>query len=176
MRRLWLGVVLAAGTAILASVGFAQHDQTAGPYKVLKTSKVGGEGGFDYITADVEGRRLYVPRNGPMGQLTAFNLDTLEPAGSIAGVKSGGAGKYRGGDGVTRCYRILAPSMHLTTCIERMVIPPFGMQGGQPGQTGRISLIRNGANVEIDGKSNLVLQQDDLVTIESCGGGGYGAE
>src|SRR3984893_2597301 len=91
MRRLCLGVVLAAGIAMLASVGFAQHDQTAGPYKVLKTSKVGGEGGFDYITADVEGRRLYVPRNGPMGQLTAFNLDTLEPAGSIAGVKSGGA-------------------------------------------------------------------------------------
>ena len=64
--------------------------------------------------------------------------------------------------------------MHLTTCIERMVIPPFGMQGGQPGKTCRVSLIRNGANVEIDGKSNLVLQQDDLVTIESCGGGGYG--
>ena len=65
--------------------------------------------------------------------------------------------------------------MHLTTCIERMVIPPFGMQGGKPGQTCRIFLLRGGTNVEIDGKSNLVLQQDDLVTIESCGGGGYGA-
>jgi N-methylhydantoinase B len=49
------------------------------------------------------------------------------------------------------------------------------MQGGRPGQTCRISLVRDGADVEIDGKSNLVLQQDDLVTIESCGGGGYGA-
>ena len=39
----------------------------------------------------------------------------------------------------------------------------------------RISLVRRGANVPIDGKSNLVLQQDDLVTIEMCGGGGYGA-
>jgi DNA-binding beta-propeller fold protein YncE len=57
----------------------------------MKKVKVGGEGGFDYITADVENRRLYVPRNGPMGQLTVFNLDTLEPAGSIPGVKSGGA-------------------------------------------------------------------------------------
>src|ERR1700731_1382475 len=91
MRRLCLGVVLAAGIAMLASVGFSQHDPTAGPYKVLKTVKAGGEGGFDYISADVEGRRLYVPRNGPMGQLTVFNLDTLEPAGSIAGIKSGGA-------------------------------------------------------------------------------------
>src|SRR6202049_3398716 len=91
MRRLCLGVVLAAGIAMLASMGRAQDASTAGPYKVLKTAKVGGDGGWDYISADVEGRRLYVPRNGPMGQLTVFNLDTLEPAGSIAGIKSGGA-------------------------------------------------------------------------------------
>jgi hypothetical protein len=90
MRLLCRGV-LAAAIAMLALAGWAQHDPTTGPYKVLKTAKVGGEGGFDYISADVEGRRLYVPRNGPMGQLTVFNLDTLEPAGSIAGVKSGGA-------------------------------------------------------------------------------------
>jgi hypothetical protein len=91
MRPFCLAVVIAAGIAMSASIGLAQHDPTAGPYKVLKTVKAGGEGGFDYISADVEGRRLYVPRNGPMGQLMVFNLDTLEPAGSIAGVKSGGA-------------------------------------------------------------------------------------
>src|SRR5690348_1483346 len=91
MRRFGLTVVLAAGIAILASTGLAQHDAAAGPYKVLKTAKVGGEGGFDYLSADVAGRRLYLPRNGPMGQLTVFNLDTLEPAGTIPNVKSGGA-------------------------------------------------------------------------------------
>jgi N-methylhydantoinase B len=66
--------------------------------------------------------------------------------------------------------------MHLTTCIERMVLAPCGMQGGEAGKACRISLIRQGANVAIDGKSNLVLQQGDLVRIETCGGGGYGAE
>ncbi len=91
MRPFCLAVVLAAAIAMWSSVSVAQHDTTAGPYKVLKTAKVGGDGGFDYISADVEGRRLYVPRSGPMGQLTVFNLDTLEPAGSIAGIKSGGA-------------------------------------------------------------------------------------
>ncbi len=91
MRPFCLAVVLAAGIAMLASMGLAQHAPTAGPYKVLKTAKVGGEGGFDYIFADVEGRRLYIPRNGPMGQLTVFNLDTLEPAGAIADVSAGGA-------------------------------------------------------------------------------------
>ena len=91
MRPISLAVVLAAAIVMLGSVGLAQHDPTSGPYKVLKTAKTGGEGGFDYISADVEGRRLYIPRNGPMGQLTVFNLDTLEPAGTVAGVKSGGA-------------------------------------------------------------------------------------
>jgi hypothetical protein len=91
MRPFCLAFVLAAGIAMLASMGRAQDASTAGPYKVLKTAKVGGDGGWDYISADVEGRRLYVPRNGPMGELTVFNLDTLEPAGSIAGIKSGGA-------------------------------------------------------------------------------------
>src|SRR5580704_6543949 len=91
MKSFCLGTFLAIGIVISASAVLAQHDPTTGPYKILKTDKVGGEGGFDYISADVEGRRLYVPRNGPMGQLTVFNLDTLEPAGTIPNVKSGGA-------------------------------------------------------------------------------------
>ncbi len=91
MRRLWLGVVLAAGIAMLASVGFAQHDQTAGPYKVLKTVKVGGDGGFDYVYADSVGRRLYVPRSGPKARITVFDLDTLEPAGEVPNVNGHGA-------------------------------------------------------------------------------------
>ena len=91
MRPFRLAFVLAVGIAMLASLGLAQQSPTAGPYKVLKTAKVGGEGGFDYISADVEGRRLYVPRSGPMGQVTVFNLDTLEPAGTIPNVRAGGA-------------------------------------------------------------------------------------
>src|SRR5437879_13237977 len=90
MRLICRLVVLAAGIAMLASTVSAQHAATDGPYKILKTAKVGGEGGFDYIFADVEARRLYIPRNGPMGQLTVFNFDTLEPAGAIANVRAGG--------------------------------------------------------------------------------------
>src|SRR6476661_7479055 len=76
------GLVLAI-IVTLASGGFAQP---AGPYKVLKTARVGGEGGWDYIYADVAGRRLYIPRRGTppvVTRLTVFNLDTLEPIGEI---------------------------------------------------------------------------------------------
>ena len=89
--RLFIEVVLAAGIAMAQGQGLAQGAPTAGPYKVLKTAKVGGEGGYDYIFADVEGRRLYVPRGGPTGRLTVFNLDTLEQVGTIDNVSAGGA-------------------------------------------------------------------------------------
>src|SRR5947209_1629664 len=72
--------------------------QTAGPYKVLKSAKVGGEGGWDYIYADPAGRRLYIPRRGsptaipPVPtRLSVYNLDTLELAAEIAGVGGNGA-------------------------------------------------------------------------------------
>src|SRR6202795_4984887 len=91
MRPISLAVVPAAVIMTLASLGLSQQTPTAGPYKVLKTAKVGGEGGYDYIFADVEGRRLYIPRGGATGQLTVYNLDTLELAGTIADVRSGGA-------------------------------------------------------------------------------------
>lgn len=91
MRPFCLAVVLAAGIATLASTGLSQQGLTTGPYKILKTARVGGEGGFDYIFADVKGRRLYTPRGGPKGHLAVFNLDTLAPIGEIDNVSAGGA-------------------------------------------------------------------------------------
>jgi DNA-binding beta-propeller fold protein YncE len=90
MRRTCIGFAV-AGIAMLAAIGVAQQGSTAGPYKVLKTAKVGGAGGWDYVFADVEGRRLYIARSGPMTRMTVYNLDTLEPAGEIATTNSHGA-------------------------------------------------------------------------------------
>jgi len=81
------------------AIGSAQQSSSGGPYKILKRANVGGEGNWDYIYADVAGRRLYIPRRGglaPTGatavptRLTIFNLDTLEPAGEIAGIGGNG--------------------------------------------------------------------------------------
>ena len=91
MRRFYLPVVLVAAVAILASMGLAQQAPTNGPYKILKTAKVGGDGGFDYVYADVQGRRLYVPRSGPTGRITVFNLDTFERAGEVPNMNGHGA-------------------------------------------------------------------------------------
>jgi DNA-binding beta-propeller fold protein YncE len=80
MRRLCL--IFASAVSL-----FAQ-----GPYQVLKTAKVGGAGGFDYVYADAAGRRLYIPRTGnPGARITVFDLDTLAPAGEIPETSARGA-------------------------------------------------------------------------------------
>jgi DNA-binding beta-propeller fold protein YncE len=71
----------------LALLAFAQ----SGSYKVLKTAKVGGAGGFDYVYADEAGRKLYVARSGPSARISIFDLDSLEPAGEIPDVSAHGA-------------------------------------------------------------------------------------
>src|SRR5436190_14352293 len=93
-----------AGLAFPA--GTAPQPGTGGPYKVLKTAKVGGEGGTDYIYADTAGRRLYITRGATLAQpatdtrpalpafekrLTIFDLDRLESVGVIQGVGGNGA-------------------------------------------------------------------------------------
>ncbi len=65
--------------AMAASIGLAQD----GPYRVQKVAKVGGDGGFDYVTADSAGRRLYVGRSANPGRVNVFNLDTLELVGTV---------------------------------------------------------------------------------------------
>jgi hypothetical protein len=85
--------ILIVLTATLASA------QDSGPYKVLKSARVGGEGGWDYIYADSAGRRLYIPRRGSQPgadnpiptRLSIYNLDSLDLVGEIAGVGGNGA-------------------------------------------------------------------------------------
>jgi DNA-binding beta-propeller fold protein YncE len=90
---------------ILAAIAAAWQAPGPAPYQVLKTARVGGEGGWDYIYADADGRRLYIPRGATReipatdtkpavpavaARLTVFNLDTLDPAGEIPGVGGNG--------------------------------------------------------------------------------------
>src|ERR1035441_1348197 len=87
MRRFCL--VYTAGFAILVLAGLVPGASTDGPYRGVKTVKVGGAGTFDTACADIEGRKLYIPRKNP-GRITVFNLDTLEPAGEIPDAAANG--------------------------------------------------------------------------------------
>lgn len=81
----------AAISAVAISFTSSAYAQSSGPYKVLKIQLVGGDGGFDYVTADPDGRNLYVARSGPAGHIGVFNLDTLAQVGDIPGTSGHGA-------------------------------------------------------------------------------------
>ena len=86
-----ISLTTAIGGAILAITALAQGPST-GPYKIVKTAKTGGVGGFDYIYADVDGRKLYIPRSGqPDPRIEVFNLDTLAPIGTVPNANARGA-------------------------------------------------------------------------------------
>src|SRR5580704_13931658 len=86
--------VIALGSALIACIAVAQsqaQSPAAGPYKIVQKAKTGGEGGFDYIYADSDGRRLYIPRTGPTNaRIEVFNLDTLAPVGSVPNANARG--------------------------------------------------------------------------------------
>ncbi|MBN33662.1 MAG: methylhydantoinase [Rhodospirillaceae bacterium] len=88
---------------------------------------------------------------------------------------SGGDGLHRGGDGLIRTYRCEGDNVSLTTMFERRIVPPYGMAGGEPGKPFCVILERADGSVrELTGKTNVILQRGDRVTLESSGGGGWG--
>src|SRR5205823_9561204 len=88
---------------------------------------------------------------------------------------SGGAGRWRGGDGAVREIAFLAP-MSLSLLSQHRVERPYGMEGGEPGQPGRQRLVRASGEVEelasIDGRE---VRPGDRLILETPGGGGWGA-
>ncbi|HEY3780424.1 MAG TPA: hypothetical protein VGL56_05020 [Fimbriimonadaceae bacterium] len=84
-------VLTAACSARVATNASQPAAAQDGPYDVLVTNKVGGDGGFDYVNADSQGRRLYVARRGPSPHIAVYNLDSMSFDGDLTGVGAHGA-------------------------------------------------------------------------------------
>lgn len=97
-------------------------------------------------------------------ELTSFALRT----------DSGGAGRFRGGLGIHKVYRVLAPCFVIIG-FERSKCPPWGLKGGGAGKTGYVEIVREGEPPRRLTKANDVpLEPGDLVHVVTGGGGGYG--
>ena len=101
MRR----IIAISALSVACAAPQTQQPAPVAPYRVITRARVGGEGGTDYIYADVAGRRLYIPRGGSravpatdtsparpavLGRITAFDLETLAPIGEIPGTGGNG--------------------------------------------------------------------------------------
>ena len=143
MRHIGLSAALAL--ACIGGALSAQQPSTTGPYTVLKSARVGGEGGYDYIYADVAGRRLYIPRGGSRavpatdstparpevpGRITVFDLETLASIGEIA--NTGGQGvvvdpKYAHGFSSSRAVTMFDTKS--LTVIKQIAVAPARPDG-----------------------------------------------
>ena len=88
---------------------------------------------------------------------------------------SGGAGRFRGGLGLVREWRVDSPHCFFTANMDRFDHAPYGLAGGGPAAKGALVLRREGAETPIPPKTdNLPLRRGDVVRLETSGGGGFG--
>ncbi|MGV9645090.1 hydantoinase B/oxoprolinase family protein [Streptomyces sp. NPDC003514] len=87
---------------------------------------------------------------------------------------SGGAGRWRGGDGAVRRIRFLEP-MTVSTLSQHRRVPPYGMAGGAPGALGANRVEHaDGTVTTLAGSDSADVGPGDVLVIETPGGGGYG--
>jgi N-methylhydantoinase B len=87
---------------------------------------------------------------------------------------SGGAGKYRGGDGIVREIEVLNDA-EVTLLADRRKKGPWGLNGGTEGTVGKAAIVRQDCSVrELPGKFNVRLRKGERIRIETPGGGGWG--
>jgi len=89
--------------------------------------------------------------------------------------ESGGAGQFRGGDGLIRELEMLAP-VQLTLLAERRRFRPYGLAGGDAGAAGSAWFTKVGTTegTRLPGKCSRQADHGDVVRIETPGGGGWG--
>ncbi|MBX7210696.1 MAG: hydantoinase B/oxoprolinase family protein [Verrucomicrobiaceae bacterium] len=86
---------------------------------------------------------------------------------------SGGAGRWRGGDGVVREFEFLAP-LTVSLLTQHRTSGPFGLGGGGDGAPGRQTLISKDNVLELPPGCSIVVRPGDRIRVETPGGGGCG--
>ena len=171
-----------ADTVLWAFSGFAPATLPAQGQGTMNNFVVGGPGWTYYETI---GGGQGASKEGPgpsgvhVGMSNTFNtpIEAFELEYPMRIVRyellygSGGAGEHRGGDGIVRAVRVLEPAA-LSLLTDRRRHPPRGVEGGEPGAVGENLL----NDEELPPKVSREIEDGDVVTVKTPGGGGYGRE
>jgi N-methylhydantoinase B len=88
---------------------------------------------------------------------------------------SGGAGQWQGGDGIQRDIQVLN-NAQATLLSDRRIIAPYGLAGGCAGAPGENTLLHHGQEITLDSKGTYFLNTNDIISIKTPGGGGFGMQ
>lgn len=141
---------------------------------------------FQHLEATIGGWGAAQGRDGPGPYRSNLHGDTLEVPIELQEAlypyqveyarlrqDSGGAGEWRGGNGVEKSYRMQVPA-RLWVQIERTQCVPWGLAGGGAARPGQVEILRKGAPPRVITKDDVTLEPGDTVRVFSAGGGGYG--
>jgi len=169
-----------ADTVLAALAGFAPEEIPAQGQGTMNNTIIGGPGWTYYETIG-GGQGASARGPGPSGvhigmsntlntPVEAFELEyPMRVERYELRYDSGGDGEHRGGDGIVRSVKVLAPAS-LSLLTDRRRHPPRGSEGGEPGAVGENLL----NDEELPAKVGRELDEGDVVTVETPGGGGYG--
>jgi 5-oxoprolinase (ATP-hydrolysing) len=161
-----LGVLAASqGTMNNFTFGNARHQY----YETVAGGSGAGPGfdGADVVQTHMTNSRLTDPE--VLEWRFPVRLESFEIRAG-----SGGAGRWRGGNGAVRRVRFLEP-MTAAILSGRRKVRPHGMAGGSPGLPGENYVVRSdGSRTELGPFDETEMNVGDVFVIESPGGGGYG--
>jgi N-methylhydantoinase B len=160
------------GTMSNLTIGGAADPRTESPFAYYET--IAGGMGARPIADGIDGVHCHMTNslNTPVEALEYAYPLRVRKYGYRRG--SGGAGKFRGGDGLVREIELLAPSQ-VTLLADRRKFAPYGLAGGEDGAKGRAVLIKaDGQEIELPGKGSVYADAGDAIRVETPGGGGWG--
>ncbi len=164
---------LPAGTkAMMCQAGFGTLDVEAGTYVCFYETFAGGYGGrLASDGPDAVQTHGQNTENAPVEE-TELNYPVRIDRLSLV-EDSEGAGRRRGGLGLRKDYRF---DLHTTFTIlaDRDRSGPWGVEGGLDAGRAEYVHVRDGVETRLSSKTTLDLVPGDVISIRTCGGGGYG--
>jgi len=165
------GIAACHGTINILNIG-GRNPATGRLFNYIETYG-GGQGGM--INQDgMDGVHCHMSntRNAPVEIIEATYPLRVVRYGLVP--DSEGPGRFRGGLGMMREFVSLAEDLTLTLGSDRAKIKPWGVFGGQGGQTSRSSIHRDGVETAIPSKITTLIKKGDRYLTVTPGGGGWG--
>ncbi len=164
---------LPAGTkGMMCQAGFGSLDAAAGKYTCFYDTFAGGYGGRAASDGpDAVQSNSQNTENAPIEE-TELNYPVRIDGLSLV-ENSEGPGRFRGGLGLRKDYRF---DLHTTFTVlaDRDRAGPWGAFGGHEGRLAEYVHVRNGEETRLGSKSTVELVPGDVISVRTCGGGGYG--